>query len=82
MEATAGSAVLADSVGDACVAGFGSLVCEPHLAGEHSAGEAGLTGAADGTFWPAGDGGRGTVWDAGRGRVASWMVSLSRAVFC
>lgn len=82
MDVAPGTTVLADLVGVACVAGFGSLVCNGHLAREHFVGEAGLTGEADGTFLPADDGGRGTVWDPGQRRTVSWMVPLSRAVFC
>lgn len=69
-------------VGDASVAGFGSLVREARLVGEAGpdfVGEAGLTGGAAGSFLPANDGGHGTVWV--QRRVLSWRFSLSRAVF-
>lgn len=54
-------------------AGWGSLV------GDAVVGVAGVTRGAD--AWRADGGGCGAVWGAGQRRVASWRLSLSRAVF-
>lgn len=81
MDVAPGTTVLVVLVGDACVAGFGSLVRDGRLVGEDFVGEAGLTGGAEGTFLPADDGGHGTVWGPGQRWMGSWRVSLSRAVF-
>ena len=78
---TAVLSVLGALVGDAGVAGFGSLACLVGEAGPDFVGEAGLTGGADGTLLPADGGGHGTVWGPELRPVVSWRVSLSRAVF-
>lgn len=84
MDVTPGTADLVVLLGDARVAGFGSLERDARLFGEAGpdfAGEAGLTGRANGAFLPSDGGGEETVWGPGRRRVVSWRVSLSRAVF-